>query len=263
MKYTLLILLLILIPQLCAQEDVPTLDTVKKFLQEKAPSSISFDGMFAGIEKLGPKTLDHLNTLISDPDFEIQYRMHIPRAMGELGNKDAIPLLKGYMEDIFMEDQIKGEIQYALYALGETEALDNFLTQVQTAIKQVSENPPPPDQATPEQVQQQITVWYVRMKEVSYRTKKYDITCLAYEALSKMYPKETEWYNWACTLSLAGRLEESIEKLKIAVENSMNRFSAEDIESDGDLRNLHSHPEFIAMMKKLRENPPKHEEKKE
>lgn len=261
---TLCVLFSVLVAQDSQPTDKPTQEEVKQFLIQRCSGSVTFDGMFEGIEKLGPNTLTHLYALVTDIDLELQIRRQIPRAIGEVGDKSAIEKLKELQEDLFLEDEIKNDITFALYTLGETEKIDAFIEQLRQTINHVAQNPPPPEEATPEQVKQQIFIWLMQLKDLTYRVKKYEITCKAYESLNKIRPENTEWYNWACTLSLAGRLDEAIEKLNKAYElKQFINLTAEDVERDGDLKNVREHPGFQELLKKLREGATGTEEVKE
>jgi hypothetical protein len=57
-------------------------------------------------------------------------------------------------------------------------------------------------------------------------------------------------YNVACTYSLAGKIEESIDLLEKSMTSGSDRLDW--IKYDSDLDPLRKHPRFIALIKKLK-----------
>lgn len=229
-------------------EQNPSLETVREFIETHAVEDLVFDGMFKGIEKLGPNTLNHLYTLVQDSEEEVHFRELVLRAIGELGDKKAIPLLKELEIDIVFEDALKEEIPYILYTLGETETLDQALKQFQEGIKAFEEKNR--GSKNPEFIQERLALYY-QLADLTYKMKKYELCCDAYASIQIIYPNAEVLYNYACALALAGKGDKAMEKLWEALANKELN-SAEALEKDGDLRSLRTRSDFKELLQKLK-----------
>ncbi|MEK7483720.1 MAG: hypothetical protein AABZ60_05235 [Planctomycetota bacterium] len=228
-------------------ENKPTLKEVKSFLEKNQVEGVVFDGMFAGIEKLGPKTLEHLLTLLQDSEESLEFHLMVLRAIAELGNPSAIEPLKNLQEDVFIEESLKEEIPFTLYHLGETQLVEKAVENVQNQIQETQKKQDP----NQPEVKKRLLDLNVALGNLAYRMQKYELGCSAYAEIQRIYPNAPILYNYACCLALDGKADKAMEKLWEALANK-ELHSADSLEKDGDLRSLRSRADFQDLLKKLK-----------
>lgn len=229
-------------------EEQPSLEEAERFIlnvmvDKEDGGTGFFENQFLGIKDLGPKTLDQLHLLILDHLHDTSFQALCCRAMGELGDKRAIPLLKEYLNDAFISAEVQQEAIYTLAELGDRSIIDRLIGDYLTLLQ----NP----QLTP---YQKITV-YTQLATMYYRLKEFDKSIECYQQCIQISPNEITHYNLACMYAKLGQVDKAIENIRLSIEKGYDE--VEWMKKDGDLDKIREDPRFIEMIKKLEEKQQK------
>jgi tetratricopeptide (TPR) repeat protein len=230
-------------------EEPPTLIQVERFIRSVMVESGTgfFENQFLGIKNLGSQTLTHLDTLVKDHLKGLEFQQLSCRAMGELGNVEAIPLLKSYINNPFIHESIQEEAIYTLAELGDRQILDGILQNYQKIL------------ANPRLSPNVKIAYYTRLATMYYRIKEFDKSIESYVHCIQLDPTQSlTYYNLACMYAKLSQPEKAIENLNLSVQ-----YGYEDldwIQKDGDLVVLHQEPGFVALIQKLKAKKDKEKE---
>jgi tetratricopeptide (TPR) repeat protein len=224
-----------------------TLQEVKNFLEERIVGDIVFDGVFDGIRHLGEPTLSHLHTLLTDPTLSSSFHRYVLKAMEELRDPKAIPLLMAIQQNPLSSEKVSKEINFTLYHLGETRPLLQKYLSLNKQIEGLLEEIPLSPKAKQKLIQK-----YNYRATLEYRMKRYLEACESYTESFKIYANQDDLlYNYACVLALCGQKERALETLKQAIQTKAF-INDQGMQQDSDLKSLQDDPRFIALLRDLK-----------
>lgn len=231
-------------------EERPGLSEVERFIQnvmldEKEGGTGFFENQFLGIQDLGPQTVFRLDTLIRDHLQDEDFQSLCCRAMGELKDPRAIPLIQSYLNDVFIHSGVKQEGVYTLAELGERSIIDQTIQNYLTALKH------------PQVAPIQKIALYTQLATIYYRLKEFDKSIECYQRCIQINATEITYYNLACMYAKLGQTDKAIENLEMAVQKGYDEVAW--MKKDGDLNSLRNDPRFIEMIQTLEAKQKKEE----
>jgi hypothetical protein len=186
-----------------------------------------FPGQYEKITKLGKAVTPVLVVIATDQSHP--YRVHAIHALGELGDKDAIPALKKMVgtEEFSAREFVAEAAACALYKLGEKEPLEKIT----------------------EAYRQRGHLGNSGLALLYDRAGAYDkAEVLIKEDIASGSTEAGKHFNLACVLSMQNKKEEALSELQTALEQGYQ--NAEWLKTDREIDNLRKEPQFKDLMKK-------------
>ncbi|MCI0652218.1 MAG: tetratricopeptide repeat protein, partial [Planctomycetes bacterium] len=210
-----------------------------------------YHGQFAHLEPLGAEGVKALLQAFKDEDAPRDHRSRAAVALGDMGDASIIGELAAITKDMLTERWVELEAGYLMARLGDRSYVDPYIR----AQQQIAAATPAPGNLS------EIVFALTELAEVYYRIGDYAMAIFNYEkkrvilvdAIERMpaelrEPRSAELallhYNLACSLSLAGRIDEAFRALDAALGHP--DVTLEMVRRDGDLRALRAAGKFAA-----------------
>lgn len=231
-----------------------TISALERSIEEQG--TLIYHGQFQHLGPLAPEAAGTLIALLQDEDRRRALRARAAMALGDLGPRLAAEhrqslaqALRELARDFLTEPWCAAEASYVCARLGDRSLVDKLIEARLATVEQ-----PLTSASLPE-----ILGAHTELSEVYYRIGAYADAVRHYqqrrvilqELRERLRPEfqpgvDEELalldYNLACSLTLAGRLEDAMSSLEQALgHGTVTRLM---VETDGDLRALRAHPDF-------------------
>ncbi|MFQ5653369.1 MAG: hypothetical protein ACE5GW_01390 [Planctomycetota bacterium] len=236
-------------------------DAVERSLKEEA--TLRYHGQFAHLAPLGREGEEVLLEIFLDEDAPFERRNRVATALGDIGTARLLPRLKAVAEDFLTEVWLEREAGFLMARLGDRSLVDLWLSRNRKIAGQ-----PPSTSNLPE-----ILGAHTELAEIYYRIGDYEGALRHYrrkkvlleDLRERVRPELKEavndeiallHYNLACSLSLAGRIDEALAALDRSLGHREVTIGM--VEADGDLRAVRKDPRYkawIAGKKAAQEDP--------
>jgi len=195
-----------------------------------------YPGQFKELAKIGRHAVAHLAALVKKSDLYSDRYLAVV-ALGRLGDKSAVPVLKEIFEAEAKlpeeERRLYDDAAISLTQLGDESALGKVVQDYTLAMIKSPED---------YQIPANLALLYHKME-------KWDKAEEFYKRAIEVEPENSgAYYNYACLLAVRKRIKEAMTILTKSVENGYT--SGAWIMRDGELDNLRELPEFKELVQK-------------
>ena len=224
----------------------------------KEEGGLIYHGQFAALKPLGARGARELLAVLRQEDDLPEKRRRASIAIGDIGDRTLLPELQKIMDDFLTEEWVIDATGYLMARLGDRRYVDE-------RIEAANEGTQLP--ATPRYLPTLIAA-HTELAQLNYRTGEYEKAIEHYRTKLRLL-KELEihirpelksgveaeiallHYNLACSLSLAGQVEESFRALHTAMPHA--DVTIDMVQADGDLRALRADPRYQQWLRELME----------
>ncbi|MDP7035141.1 MAG: tetratricopeptide repeat protein [Planctomycetota bacterium] len=192
-----------------------------------------YEDRFENLRKWqSPELINHLASIF-ETEADLQIRMLALEALSELGTRELMPRLRGWIQDPSVPGQYKIQAAVALARLGDRTVIDRVFYQWTTSAKQMIETG---DKKGASAFYSQMALIYSQLGEV-------DSSVTFYLKAIDLDPKSAgTHYNLACAYAKSNRIDEAFDALNKALSSGFKNL--EWMLVDGDLRALHDDPRW-------------------
>ncbi|MEE8142182.1 MAG: hypothetical protein V3T77_03710 [Planctomycetota bacterium] len=217
---------------------------------------LRYHGQFRHLEVLGPEGADALLKVFCDDDISIPLRRRAAGALGAMGTKRQLPRLREAVADFLSEAWFEREAGYVMARIGDRSYVDRLLQENLRIAEQA------PNLAT----LPTIVGAHTELSEIYYRIEDYSLTVkhhrmklvLLDDLRGRVRPDLRQpiideiallHYNLACSLALAGNVDEAFQMLEISLLHK--EITLKMVLADGDLRALRDDPRYKEWLGKM------------
>jgi tetratricopeptide (TPR) repeat protein len=216
---------------------------------------LTYDGQYRDLKKYERAGVRTLLRIIDDTATSYPLRLAACRAIADVAGESVLPELRSLHDDILLPPPLREQIGILLAIYGDTRAVDKQLRDLERYARR-------PDLSIRIAAITELSHLYYRVRDYARAVEYYDEILAAYEDFAKRatIPELQEsindqltlhYYNAACSNSLKGDVARAQELLRKAIKR--DPMHLDNIELDGDLRNVREDPSYAAFRKALGE----------
>lgn len=250
-------------------------------LEEGIETQLTFDGQYRSLKELDKEIVDSLFAILEDDAGEPAIRLTACRALADVADKSILPRLRSLHNDILLERFLRTQLGILLAVFGDTHAVDAELERYWRFASRKSERERllahiglanlyyrirnykravdcyeeilGITRRTQQQAKSRLEVLLARGKRETDERVREVLQRTAEQLQEQLKAIEEElslhFYNAACSNTLAGDMERAKTYLRKAVEAEPSHYT--NMEKDGDLSRLRSHPSYPDFRKDL------------
>jgi len=226
-------------------------DALRRSIEREG--SVRYRGQFASLAPLGPEGAEVLLEIFSDEDALLDERNRAATALGDIGGPAQATALRRLADDFLVEEWVEREARFLLARFGDRSLVDPLLAELrQIAARELTAATLPA-----------ILTAHGELAEIHYRIDEYDLAvehyrkkqALLVELLGRVRPELREaleeeiellQYNLACSLALAGKIDEAFAALDRSM--ASRGVTLDMLRTDGDLRAVRADPRYEAKL---------------
>ncbi len=214
---------------------------------------VRYRGQFVAFGDLGPEGADVLLDVFADEDHVLAVRDRAATALGDVGGPAQVDALREIADDFLAEAPIEREAVFLLARFGDRDRVDRLIARLAKIADQPRTTATLPT----------ILTAHGDLGEVHYRIDEFDVAISHYrekqalleEMQQRVRPELREplqeeinllQYNLACSLALAGRIEEAYAALDLSM--ASRRVTLDMVRTDGDLRAVRGNERYAAWL---------------
>jgi tetratricopeptide (TPR) repeat protein len=249
--------------------------------REALETQLTFDGQYSGLEELGPEVTHALLELLGDEATEPVLRLCACRALADVADASVVPRLRALSSDVLLPRLLREQVGILLAIFGDTYAVEADITRLSRLTRSASET-------LQVGAYLELANLYYRIRRYQKAVECYEEILRLYGGFQKLLEERTRdlrrqrdresdpgrrllfeqqvlalekqleataeelslhYYNAACSNTLAGNIERAKKYLRKAVQGEPSHYT--NMEKDGDLGRLRSHPSYGEFRKEL------------
>jgi len=227
-------------------------------LQAGVETQLTFDGQYTSLNQYGREGIESLLAVVDDSATDINLRIAACRALADIGDPSVLPRLRTLQGDILLPAGLREETGILLAVFGDHYTIEKDLREYERLSRKERNDI--------------RLLAFLQLSGLYYRIRNYkkavdsfeeiiEIFADAVEHEKKRRPPQRElierlteglvlhYYNAACSNALYGDIDRCKKYLRKAVRGEPAHY--ENIEKDGDLDKLRSHPTYKEFRKEL------------